>query len=117
MANIILIIGIIACGYMIGTLLFRKVEVEDEVSYKMPADPETPSNTEVYLPSGKVLTNEDVLSLKVEEYCDLDSEDLRKIIDYAGHRMYDANMEGSSEVYEEWNKVFELASATLYGYL
>ena len=59
------------------------------------------------------LSNEQILNLKVEDLCKMSNDELKKLVDYSGHRIVDA----PEEEKDRWRKMFELASAALYGYL
>lgn len=103
---------------LILMLRFRRPETEEtpEETRNNKPEPVVPV-TEVKLPSGQVLTNEEVLKLTVEELCKFDTDDLKKLVDYAGHRMYEADKAGEKEIHDSWGCFFELASGALYGYL
>ena len=73
------------------------------------------ASSEVRLPRAGVMTNEEVLGLSVEKLCSLSLEDLKKLVDYAGHRIVETrNVEPD---YTLWSEFFEKASGALYGYL
>lgn len=99
--------AIIATLFLISHLRFRKQGDSTE----------SVSTTEVNLPSGVTLTNEEILSLNVEYLSSCSVRDLQVLVDYAGHRMYDAGQAQDTELHDKWGQFFELASAALYGYL
>ena len=57
--------------------------------------------------------DEQILNLKVDDLCKMSNEELKKLVDYSGHRIVDA----PEEEKDRWREMFELASAALYGYL
>ena len=61
----------------------------------------------------KEMDREQVLKLKVEDLCAMSNDDLKKLVDYAGHRM----VETTGDERRRWGKLFDDASAALYGYL
>ncbi|MBQ8870566.1 MAG: hypothetical protein IJ019_04235 [Alphaproteobacteria bacterium] len=61
----------------------------------------------------KGMDSEQVLTLKVEDMCAMSHDDLKKLVDYAGHRM----VETTGDERRRWGKLFDDASAALYGYL
>jgi len=103
---------------LILMLRFRKPETEErpEETRNNKPEPVVPV-TEVKLPSGQVLANEEVLKLTVEDLCKLDTDDLKKLVDYAGHRMYEAEQAENKEINDKWKNFFEQVSGALYGYL
>ncbi len=113
---IILMISIILV--LILMLRFRKPESEETPLETRNNEAElVVSVTEVKLPSGQVLANEEILKLTVEELCKLDTDDLKKLVDYAGHRIYEAKQAENKEISDKWKNFFEQASGALYGYL
>ncbi|MBE6451718.1 MAG: hypothetical protein E7016_07150 [Alphaproteobacteria bacterium] len=58
------------------------------------------------------LSDEQLLNMKIEDLCKLSHDDLKKLVDYAGHRM----VETSGDEKARWGKLFEDASAALFGY-
>ena len=61
----------------------------------------------------KGMDREQILTLKVEDLCEMSNDDLKKLVDYAGHRM----VETTGDERRRWGKLFDDASAALYGYL
>ena len=59
------------------------------------------------------LSDEQILKLSVDDLCKMSNDELKKLVDYAGHRI----VELPEEEKHHWRKMFELASAALYGYL
>ena len=59
------------------------------------------------------LSDEQILKLSVDDLCKMSNDELKKLVDYAGHRI----VELPEEEKDCWRKMFELASAALYGYL
>lgn len=114
MSTIVQVLVVSVILVLILMLRFRKQDTSE--TRKNKSEPVVPV-TEVKLPSGQVLTNEEVLKLTVEELCKFDTNDLKKLVDYAGHRMYEAEKAGEKEIHDNWGCFFELASGALYGYL
>ena len=101
-----IVFAVIAALLLILNLGYRKQREEDDEPI-----------TEVKLPSGLTLTNEEILSLSINKLNTCDHRDLQVLVDYIGHRMVEAEAVGDDELHDRWGKLFELASGALYGYL
>ena len=72
--------------------------------------------SEVHLPSGHVLSNEEILELTPEELSGYQNKDLLELINYAGHQIEALGDQEDEELKKVWNECFEKLSAALYGY-
>ena len=92
---------------ILAVLFLSSIIGSKKTSIETVAEP----NREKFFPSGKkMISDSEMLTLSLEELRKWDSDDLRWLINYAGHQM------NSDEETKIWNVLFKDASRALYHY-